>query len=189
MKKNSLLILLSLLMACSSSNKDYSKIEVTSSLFDFIKLSQSKEVVKAFLGTPEKSYIIKSVGKSDEDIWIYSHNENHGQRAAITFDIKTGTVVGKTFIPSENEHEQTLEFVLNKKFSGLIFEEIRLKKCLDFTPSQSFYFNVEKGIQIEYNRLDKAVESVTWTSSEKVKDRIQQIKTCQQHDIELIEQN
>ncbi len=186
MKKISVFLLL-LLSACGLLNrndhvKDFEIIQL-----NLIKLDQSKEEVKKFLGPPDKSYIVKSLNKDDEGIWIYRENTSQFQRAAISFDISSNKVIGKTFVPKENEPEENFKFVFNEKFKEVKFVEIPLIKCLDFTPTQSFYFNIEKGLSIEYNRRLKVIESISWTSPKEIKDHIHRIQTCQKNESEMIE--
>ena len=188
MKKSSALVLL-FLSACGLLNKNDHVKDVEVAQFNLIKLGQSKEEVKKFLGPAEQSYIVKSLNKNDEGIWIYSEKASQSQRAAISFDISANKVIGKTFVPKENEPEESFKFVFNEKFKEVKFVEIPLKKCLDFTPTQSFYFNIEKGLSIEYNRRLKVIESISWTSPEEIKDHIRRIQTCQKNESEMIEKN
>ena len=188
MKQSSAFVLL-FLSACGSLNRnDYVRdVEITQ--LNLIKLDQSKEEVKKFLGLAEKSYIVKSLNKDDEGIWIYSEKASQSQRAAISFDISENKVIGKTFVPKENEPEENFNFVFNEKFKEVKFFEIPLKRCLDFTPTQSLYFNIEKGLSVAYNRRLKVIESISWTSPEEIKDHIRRIQTCQKNESEMIEKN
>ena len=188
MKKSSAFVLL-FLSACGLLNKNDHVKDVEVAQFNLVKLGQSKEEVKKFLGPAEQSYIVKSLNKNDEGIWIYSEKASQSQRAAISFDISANKVIGKTFVPKENEPEESFKFVFNEKFKEVKFVEIPLKKCLDFTPTQSFYFNIEKGLSVAYNRRLKVIESISWTSPEEIKDHIRRIQTCQKNESEMIEKN
>lgn len=188
MKKSSLLVLL-FLSGCSLLGKNDQVRDIDINQLNLIKLDQSKEEVKKFLGPAEKSYIVKSLNKDDEGIWIYSEKASQSQRAAISFDISKNKVIGKTFVPKENEPEENFKFVFNEKFKEVKFVEIPLKKCLDFTPTQSFYFNIEKGLSVAYNRRLKVIESISWTSPKEIKDHIHRIQTCQKNESEMIEKN
>ncbi len=188
MKKSSVFLLL-FLSSCGLLNrndhvKDFESIQLNS-----IELDQSKEEVKKFLGSPDKSYIVKSLNKDDEGIWIYREKTSQLQRVAISFDISSNKVIGKIFVPKENEPEENFKFVFTEKFKEVKFIEIPLKKCLDFTPTKSFYFNIEKGLSIEYNRRLNVIESISWTTSKEIKDHIHRIQTCQKNESEMVEKN
>lgn len=186
MKKSSVFILL-FLSACGSMNKNNHVRDVEIVQLNLINLDQSKEEVKKNLGPAEKSYILKSFNKDDEEIWVYIEKTNQSQRAAISFDISTNKVIGKTFVPKENEAEENFDFVFNEKFKAVKFVEIPLKKCFDFTPAQSFYFNIEKGLSVAYNRRLKVIDSISWTSPKEIRDHIHRIQTCQKNESEMIE--
>ncbi|MBC7420365.1 MAG: hypothetical protein H7328_06510 [Bdellovibrio sp.] len=189
MKKSSTFILLLSLSACGLLNRNDQVRDVEITQLNLIKLDQPKEEVKKILGPAEKSYIVKFLNKDYEGVWIYSEKARQSQRAAISFDISTNKVIGKTFIPKEDELEENFNFVFNEKFKEVKFIEIPLKKCIDFSPTQSFYFNIERGLSIAYNRRLKVIESISWTSPKEIKDHIDRIQACQKNESEMIEKN
>ena len=109
MRKSSAFILL-FLSACGLLNKNNHVRAFEIAQLNLIKLDQSKEEVEKFLGPAVKSYIVKSLNKDDEGIWMYSEKASQSQRVAISFDISASKVIGKTFVPKENEPEENFYF-------------------------------------------------------------------------------
>ena len=68
---------------------------------------------------------------------IYNDIESQLQRAAISINISTKKVIGKSFLPKENELEEHFNYVFNDKFKDVKFVEIEQKKCLDFKSLKS----------------------------------------------------
>lgn len=178
--KNSIFIgvfLLSL-MGCTT-EKTIQGSNLSLKQVEAVKIGSEKSNVISFLGNSYKDS--PPLNEKDHEGWLYYNaDENHWQRAAILFDSRSQLVISKIFIPLEGESEYSLDFLLQKKFSGLKFEYARLQRCnRDFVPSEAYYINVANGVVIKIQTVRKNVESIVWMSSEDAARRLEQIKFCQ----------
>jgi hypothetical protein len=173
--KNSFLYLLIVIAlttaSCASINhKEQSSLSVIN--FDQVNIGANKDFVSTSLGKPSK--II-------ENSWIYTTNDQPPQqRGAISFNSTTQLVSSKTFIPFEKENEENIDFLIQKKFEKIKFEKTPLQRCKrDYVPSKIFFINTENGLVIEFDRRNKTVDSVTWTTPEVASIELRKIQKCE----------
>lgn len=182
--KNSLLIIFSLSIlaftSCvSKQSKEYKVI--SNEELDKIELGSTKEYVESVLGAPREVNMPSE--RINSEGWIYygTAGDPPWQRGAVSFDIQSHLVVAKVFIPLEGEKENGIDFLLQKKFSGLKFERVKSQRCYrDYTPVEVFYINTTNGIIIEYNGYQKYVESIIWVSADRANNKLKKIKSCQE---------
>lgn len=173
MKNNflSLLIITLTTVSCASTNHPEKKpLSVIN--FDQVNIGANKDLVSMSLGVPSK--II-------ENSWIYTTNDQPPQqRGAVSFNSTTQLVSSKTFIPFEKENEGNIDFLIQKKFEKIKFEKTPLQRCKrDYVPSKIFFINTENGLVIEFDRRNKAVDSVTWTTPEEASTELRKIQKCE----------
>ena len=180
--KNELFLLFLILFMISCNTKEvFHKTELKTlsyDEFDQIKLGLKVEQIESQLNSQYK--IEKSSNKNDVIEWfIFGNESSPWQRSAIIFDKKTNAVTAKSFIPFNGEKENNLKFILENKFPDITFEKHKLPICKrDYMPNSIFYANVKSGILIRYNELSNDVESLSWTSSDEVRNKIKKLTTC-----------
>jgi hypothetical protein len=166
------------LSSCISTEK-VAETELSTDRFDLIFLGHSKEIVSKILGQPSEVRRIKSdVG--DSELWIYNdHSVETHQRGAVRFSGTLSSVTGVTVIPSADSKELQLDYLLNVKFVGVVFEKVPIQRCgQDFSSEKIYYINAEKGIVLEQESQTAQVLSFFWANPDYIKEMRQKIKFC-----------
>ena len=144
--------------------------------FSLLNLGDSESDVEKAAGKPSELR-----NSDDEKLWIYNNTDAYStQRAAITFDSKTGLVNGVTIIPLVNDIDSKLNYLQSKKFPASDYVEAPLGRChRDYFPKEVFYISPSKGFIIVLDSVSNSVESYSWTTTQYATDLIKKIKNCE----------
>lgn len=151
------------LCACVST-RPLKKPVLSLSLFDAIKLHDSATEVLRQLGNPSEQMTSRS--KPGSEVLIYNDESSQNEQlAAVEINRLNKTVSGVIIIPRESDRENSLEYLLNNKFSGVAFEKFKRARCgVDYDRNQTVYLNVPQGIVIEQETNSESVSSFSKAS-------------------------
>ena len=173
-----LFLLLFLFFSCSTMNKIQPKTETFSfEKFELVKIGQSESDVIKYLGKPQTQ------GNFKQDLKIlYTfefENSDNSQRASVLLNPENKTVVSKTFVPANNESENSTQFLTQIKYQGLKFIGMPRPRCSKHYPlSDAFFVNYESGILINYYKDSTEVISISWMLKEDLIRTVEKVSTC-----------
>jgi hypothetical protein len=182
MKRNNssnkiILVIFTIVTACvHASVKKEESIKIVN--VESILLGSSNEQVVKAIGEPAQKDHLKYHGRDETVFYYFTPGSSRVQRAALSFDSKSGKLVSKLFVPRENEPESHLQFLL-EGFKNSTFSEIEFPICgKHFSEDSALKVDMLHGLEIRFRKTQRDVETITWQSPQDLKLVVQSVQTC-----------
>ena len=182
MKNNYLNLFISLIF-CSCTSIVQSNLKRTPPHFQAVErtpLGQTKDEIIKLLGEPSESGTWIVLKKAYDSLEYKNSDQYNSQRATFILDPNKKIAISKTFIPTENELENSIKHLTEVTFKDLSFVNISRPHCnLHYPRSDAFLINYESGILIGYYKSSVEVTGISWMSKNDLAEMIEKMKKCE----------